>query len=441
MQNSEIININNILVQLEKINIEERILLTYPNVELSSISLGNLNVQEFQRYFRESIEKIQSISITEIFKLIPNTYGNINFYSELSNMNSYCNSNNFSYANSCLEKIIQYLILFNLWKVSYKVPTGIKISELEKKTVLFSEEVKKLNIESKNTNEIIKSNFEEIENQKVDLQNKIKDINLTKEKIEENYNDIKNILNDVNVLKEKVVGAVDRGNEYLSEINEFHNSAKVLWQKFDDNNIEHLKSIKEVNKKIEFLEEQNQKFIDQNAYLDTLIHKTVGAKLFMAFKHRKDELKWTIWIWAIISLICGIISFYLLNSLFKSLEMNDKIEVSAIFLLLNSIKTFPFLILLFFSINQYSKERKIQEEYAFKSAVALSLNDYAKRVKDENKDEFIITSVRNIYQSPIEGANKAEISTNKVLRLINSISKVLNKNGVKITFGEEDKNN
>ncbi|MGF2683485.1 hypothetical protein ACQUFR_12025 [Acinetobacter johnsonii] len=61
----------------------------------------------------------------------------------------------------------------------------------------------------------------------------------------------------------------------------------------------------------------------------------------------------------------------------------------------------PVLGILFFTISQYTKERNFQEEYAFKSAVALTVKSYAEQLKDEfNQDKLIMESVQTIYTPP-----------------------------------------
>ena len=91
-------------------------------------------------------------------------------------------------------------------------------------------------------------------------------------------------------------------------------------------------------------------------------------------------------------------------------------DFTTIQLIINTIKTFPFFFLLFYSISQYNKEQNFQEEYAFKSAVALTIKAYADIVVDEKlKDEMIISSVNAVYKSPTaeKGHNKKE--SNEIL--------------------------
>jgi hypothetical protein len=104
--------------------------------------------------------------------------------------------------------------------------------------------------------------------------------------------------------------------------------------------------------------------------------------------------------------------------------------------------TLPFLLKLSFSIPliyaiafcnlQYSRERKLEEEYAFKSSVSISLEPYQKLVgslvDNSNKDdlskytEFIIQSINRVFTSPtepiFEGSKREKTSTEKIIKAV-----------------------
>ncbi len=75
-------------------------------------------------------------------------------------------------------------------------------------------------------------------------------------------------------------------------------------------------------------------------------------------------------------------------------------------LLINVIKTSPAFILMGFVFNQYGKERNLQEEYAFKSAVAMTLTAYSSMLEkgddDANKtrQEMLLKSIQQVYLLP-----------------------------------------
>lgn len=89
--------------------------------------------------------------------------------------------------------------------------------------------------------------------------------------------------------------------------------------------------------------------------------------------------------------------------LFRNFATEKDVIQKYILLALNTLKTIPSLILMYFTINQYRKERNFQEEYAFKSAVALTISEYANKLNTpENKDKLIMDSVSSVFVSPIE---------------------------------------
>lgn len=155
---------------------------------------------------------------------------------------------------------------------------------------------------------------------------------------------------------------------------------------------------------MKFVESKKEYFEERNNYLDELIGREVGASLFETFKQRKRELENPVnkWLWIVIGMAALTFSAILVIFTNAFGYLGDvPTELSTIRLITNSIKTLPFFFLLFYAISQYNKERNFQEEYAFKSAVALTIKAYADIInKEDLKDELILNSVSNIYKSP-----------------------------------------
>jgi hypothetical protein len=57
------------------------------------------------------------------------------------------------------------------------------------------------------------------------------------------------------------------------------------------------------------------------------------------------------------------------------------------------------MIVLYFAIKQYIRERSYQEEYAFRSAIALTVQAYGD-IAGSKKEELISKAVENIYNMP-----------------------------------------
>jgi hypothetical protein len=94
---------------------------------------------------------------------------------------------------------------------------------------------------------------------------------------------------------------------------------------------------------------------------------------------------------------------------------------------LNFLKTSPLFVALGFALTQYSKERSLWEDYAFKAAVALTINPYADKLDgietNKLKQQLIVDSIMNVYSKPKGIYMKDEHPTSDGLKsIINSVT-------------------
>lgn len=180
--------------------------------------------------------------------------------------------------------------------------------------------------------------------------------------------------------------------------------------------------------KLKLVEEKTMYFEERNQYLDNLIGREVGASLFETFKQRKLELNKPLnfWKWSVatMAVLTFIVIFAIFTNFFGYLgNISSALKWENI--LVNTLKSSPFFFLLYYSIAQYNKERNFQEEYAFKSASALTIKAYSDIINDETKkDELILKAVYGIYRSPIYNRLK---STKEVSSALDMIGEIVNK--------------
>ena len=78
----------------------------------------------------------------------------------------------------------------------------------------------------------------------------------------------------------------------------------------------------------------------------------------------------------------------------------------------------PLVYLIVFVTDRYAKERRLLEEYAFKSTISLALKPYFKMVtnKDLTDDEreFLIKSIENIFTTPTNKVYRTKECQNKI---------------------------
>ena len=78
-------------------------------------------------------------------------------------------------------------------------------------------------------------------------------------------------------------------------------------------------------------------------------------------------------------------------------------------LVINIAKTSPIVALFWFSLTQYIKERNLQEEYAFREAVAVTLTAYLDQLdgeEDEHKRTLLMNTVEKLYTKPVLAGEK-----------------------------------
>jgi hypothetical protein len=168
----------------------------------------------------------------------------------------------------------------------------------------------------------------------------------------------------------------------------------------------------ELKSKLENLEDQ----------IKDKIYQATGFTLFSAFQARQNEVARAKRNWAYATLggvgLALILGFYVVHAIHSvqdvRFEFFAKLSLSV-----------PIIYAIGFCSIQYSKERRLEEEYAFKSSVSVSLNPYqelvAKLVTKTDPVElakytaFVISSVENVFSSPTDKVFETHVKDGKAI--------------------------
>jgi hypothetical protein len=136
------------------------------------------------------------------------------------------------------------------------------------------------------------------------------------------------------------------------------------------------------------------------------IQKATGFSLFHSFQTRQEELAGSkkFWIWALAALVVaswGVSVFVITTTTNFDVAFFGKLSM-----------TIPLIYAIFFCTVQYGRERKLEEEYAFKSNISISLVPYQELVEKlvnaqqagerEKFTAFIIDAITKVYASPTD---------------------------------------
>lgn len=178
-----------------------------------------------------------------------------------------------------------------------------------------------------------------------------------------------------------------------------------------------------IEERVKVYHEKTQKIIEQNneqtAEISRQLELATGAGLFAAFKKRKDELEIGQWIWLGILVVSILIfigfSCWLVGE-FQKIDWNNVNWFVDIILKITT--STPVLYLVAFVTDRYAKERRLLEEYAFKSTISLALKPYfdmvsSNQITDQER-EFLIKSIENIFTTPTDKVYRTKECQNKI---------------------------
>lgn len=410
--------------QIDSFDFEAVIKRVYPDrTDLENIVITQLSLQEFlhlsKRVFGQFLSELQD---RDNYIILPFTFTNVqlgqaNVDGQIQGYFANLNGDNFAAAEN---------ILF--WLISYQVENGFYNKSSKRQSEHTTNNVSKLS--------------EKLGLLEINIENKLKEVQTLNAELETNKKEIQTLISqkrdELATITASLTTSTTQSNQIndlltksteqstrLTTIVEQQEATKVQTDKklleletlYTKTNTELTSNIKTILGQIDefkqqvadnaehlkFVEGKREFFEERIVYLQNLIGQEVGANLFKTFKFRKDELEKPVifWRWAVPVMAVATIVwiFFLFYHQPNITDINLWWQAFAV----NTLKSIPAIFLLFFAINQYRKERNFQEEYAFKSAVALTIDAYAGRLTNpENKDKLIMEAVLGIYKTPID---------------------------------------
>lgn len=411
--------------------------------DFNEVLINGIPINDFISLVIKVLSQFQQELEGSNYITLPTTYafggdiGNGNLSNDLSNLISYINSGNFNATTPYLLRLAHYQRVNGFWELNIRrvvKKSERKISEEAEQLEVYKNIIQKRSDELK----IITLNAQKYQEKVMEFLNEsslqVKALEAALQNLINQSDNINNMFTNASNVVEKINSQLSLGESRRNDIEFIHDESKnelseikskLLEIKNENNdNLNIFNALKKsFEDKLIFVEEKHALFEERNKYLNDLIGREVGVSLFETFKQRKNELSPSVTFWKfavpVLATLC-VIWVYLLFHWSEAQPIDYKI------LLINSLKALPVVGLLIFGISQYGKERNFQEEYAFKSAVALTLNSYADQLlSNENKDALILASVSSIYKSPIHQSKiKIEDGKSAVDSLSDLISKI-----------------
>lgn len=420
MNQNQITQVKGHLDEFSSIDLSNEVASKYgDNADLASIAIGEYTAREYVSLVRKVFSQFNEEISTVYVKALPfqynyqNEYGNGNLNQDLAGILNHIKGKNLAASVAHLNRLIHYQAVNGFWEKSkrkYFRSSEISVQEDKDRIDLVSKHMEKVSDRLDNLVSSVDEQKNEINRFLISKKSELSEIESLLAAARQHSNEINEIYTKSATLEEKIISILNQSEQKKDSAYKLNNEIEKLLSELSEiiqKNKESLESQHKVyeslassfKNKLELVESKQEYFEERNKYLDDLIGREVGASLFETFKQRKKELVSSIGFWKWSVPITAVVAVLWIFFLFGNGDLSN---LSWQAVLVNSLKALPAVGLLLFSISQYSKERNFQEEYAFKSAVALTVNSYADQLsEDSNKDKMIMESVSQIYRSPI----------------------------------------
>ena len=406
------------LEAIKSTDIEQLLIAAYPTeTDFSKINVGKYNAAEFLFLFNKMISQLEEELENGLGFLLPftenysNDFGEVNLQGDLSNIHSYLNSNQFAAIEPILDRLIHYQIKNGFWNKSEVKSHSVDLEELKKQKTLID-----LNQKALDKNLIayngLKTNLETtisdfnvfIEEKKLELtqitvllstaSTQLTEMNTIVSNATNKDTEIDGILKNI---KDKVTTVSESITEYETDFTAIKKDNSALKLELETTIAKALEDLKKSKEGIEFVESNKEEIV-------RLTGMAADGALGSKFDQRQDKLEKGLVYWknsvpgvTVLSIIWVLVVFTCLKAETGDVWIN---------LLINLLKTSPVFILMGFVFSQYKKERNLQEEYAFKSAVAMTLTAYSEMLSkadaedNVSRQQMLLKSIEMVYNHP-----------------------------------------
>jgi hypothetical protein len=439
-----------IILQLDefwKLDLDKRLAEVYKDYQdLTTIYIGYYSVTEFTEFSKRAIGQLGQILQSKLFSILPfqyqfqNDFGAGNLRDDLASFIAYCSSNDFNSAVGFLYRLVYYQVQNGLWDKDQPIDKKKKmetVGELESKLQLIAE---KLKINADLNQQLIA----ELQVEKTSITQLVATKNTELSEIANllpsartHSDEITRLLTASTDSNQQITGLLNQQNSNLEIVKTKLEEEKNVYDTFQKD----LKELKDSYKKeidtttkkntdfeklLASVQDRSSTFERRILVLNELIGKEGAVKLFSTFNDRKIELEKPVKRWANIVFTTGVLALVLIVAVFTNFFGKVGGFPTAIdwhYLIINSLKSLPAMVVLFFTIRQYTKERSFQEEYAFRSAIALTIQAYGD-IAGKNKEDLISKAVASIYAMPAIMKEKSSFFVYRSKHLTDSIKEL-----------------
>ncbi|MBQ3143017.1 MAG: hypothetical protein IJB89_00700 [Akkermansia sp.] len=395
---------------------------------VESVSVGDYTLAELLSEADLAVNLLYELLEKGNWKVVPcdniplPTYGNITLINIVTNIRAYFLNASYEAAVQSVKSLVYFEMHCGIWHIDKRPKATINksIIALEKQLTL------SLN-HAKAREDKVDEMIEVLDNKKTEIEKLISTKRQELETLRINQSESTTILNNIRNIESNTArlekSITESDNKTKKIIDSLESSQSIVNNQISTNNNNIAAGKKSV---ADFTEEAKSKitqissdFEQVSSHADEvrkMMHFINDGTLTHSFNKRKRTIWWSVLVWGILCFL-GIIVLggwiwyvftHLQTNLAEGTQLSDTGIIIFANLIVNVAKTSPAVVLLWFILAQYKKERHLLEEYAFREAVAATLTSYLDQLdgeKDSNKCTLLMDTVEKLYTQPIMMTN------------------------------------
>ncbi len=334
-------------------------------------------------------------------------------------LENYLSTANYEQAAQITNRLVLYEMQYGIWNRNKRTGTDTNrttLNELEKKASLTL-----THITAKGTK--IETLIEKLESAEEKVDSLINTQNEQIEKAQQDKEQAQQILNDLRLVQERasdkknsIDSLNDKADDIIAELEKSQDKIKEQIKINDKTNSAAEDALTDFRKKAEsnllIIQSDYNNVSENAAEVRKMMHFIKDGALAHSFNIRTRAIRNAVIAWGICSFLSAIILGFWIYFVFTCIntpvasDASTANSAAAILanLVINIVKTSPIATLFVFSLAQYKKERHLQEEYAFREAVAVTLTAYLDQLdgeEDEHKRSLLLATVEKLYTKPV----------------------------------------
>lgn len=406
MTKQELETIKDYLNELVKFDFDKYITDHFPNTQLGNVMFRECNAIEFKKLYKSIIKRFETLIHSDIAVMLPTHYickeSSYDIVEVIEDLNKYLKRENNESIFDEIEKVFNYYVQFGNWDKNLVYKPSFSQEDIDN----LAEETQLIQTKLNQENEQLEGLINVYSELKKELDNKLAQSN-------DCYKTIKQKSKTATENDATIRSYLESSQANKNTIETLKTNITNLEQKISDNIEDYRKRFEEVITQnarslslIKEAEELQDEILSQRDTVENLIGAAADGSLGTHFKERKNQIQMNVITFTVLVIASLLFTAGWVLFVFKDFDSNSSDWVHFV---INVLRTLPAWFLVWWLIDRYTKERKLQEEYAFKSAIAMTMREHSKLLKDTDSGDIdkrdsqqimLLKALENIYRNP-----------------------------------------